>query len=463
MILRSRRLRQHRPRLAGRGEQGSAMMIALLMGIVFTALASSLMANAMSESGRSGRSVRQATSMAAVEAGVNDYIAKLTEDHVYYSHYVHPAESTRKNGSVTAAAGQAWTGGTTWTYPVARNVWKSLGNGFEFNLQIVPPNAGSQAVQLVATGRKIGSTTDLRSVEVLVRAAAVSDFQMVANADISYGSSATTRGKIYTGIDSSNVKHNISHSGTAYGNLYAEGSITNSPTYKNNAKGYNSSTIRQVIPTPINFNTFTSSFVDLSQAAQNSGGIYLDDATKAGWRLTFNSAGTVTIATCQKSGTNHLAAVTPTCTTTSTQAVPAIGAIYVNQSVIVSGQVKGRVTVASNADVIIAGDISYVQPGADVLGLVAKNEMLVAQWVPYNLTWYAATIAQGGQWRSWSNDGSHGTMTFYGSTATNKGGSMSMFDTRDYNYDANLLYVQPPFFPVMEDSYTILFFREVTP
>ena len=440
------------------------MIIVILMGVVFTALASSLMASSLAESTRSGRSVRQSTAMAAAEAGINDYIAKLTEDHVYFSHYVHPGESTRRDANgVTASAGQAWTGATTWTYPSGRNAWEALGNGYEFNLQVTAPGSGSQAVKLVSTGRKVGSTTDLRSVEVLVRAAAVSDFQMVANADISYGSTATTRGKIYAGIDSSNVKHSIAHSGTAYGNLYAEGSISTSPTYKNGAKGYTSSTIRSQIPTPINFNTFTSSFVDLNQAAQNSGGIYLDDSTKAGWRLTFNAAGTITIATCQKSGTNHLAAVTPTCTTVSTKPVPAIGAIYVNQSVIVSGQVKGRVTVASNADVVIAGDISYVTPGADVLGLVAKNEMIVAQWSPNNLTWYAATIAQGGQWRSWSTDGSHDTMTFYGSTATNQGGYMGMFDTRNYNYDQNLLFVQPPFFPVLEDSYTILFFREVTP
>ena len=277
------------------------------------------------------------------------------------------------------------------------------------------------------------------------------------------GARRTTRGKVYAGTDSSNVKHNIAHSGTAYGNLYAEGSITTSPTYKNGAKGYPSSTIRSQIPSAINFNTFTSSFVDLNQAAQNSGGIYLDDSSKAGWRLTFNAAGTITIASCQKSGTNHLAAVTPVCTTVSTNPVPTIGAVYVNQSVIVSGQVKGRVTVASNADVIIAGDITYVTPGVDVLGLVAKNEMIVAQWVPGTLTWYAATIAQAGQWRSWSTDGSHDTMNFYGSTATNLGGYMGMFDTRNYVYDQNLLFVQPPFFPVLEDAYTVLFFREVTP
>ena len=463
---RLRRALQPRPASdAATRDQGSAMIVAILMGAVFTALSAGLMANALAESGRSGRAVQGTTSLAAAEAGVEDYISKLTQDQSYFLHTVHPGEATRKDSasSLTAKAGQTWTGGVAWTYPSGRDAWRTLDNGYQYNLQITPPSAGSGTVRIISTGRKAGSTTGLRTIEVLVRPASIVDFQMVSNADISYGSTATTRGKIYAGIDQSNVKHNIAHSGTAYGDLYAEGSITQSPSYQNGARGYNSSTIRSVIATPLNFNTFTTSLVDLKTAAQGAGGIYLNDTTKDGWRLTFNSTGTVTIASCKKSGTSHLAAVTPTCTTTSTVAVPTIGAIYVNQSAIVMGQVKGRVTIASNADVVIGGNISYVTPGVDVLGLVAKNEMIVAQWTPYDLTWNAATIAQTGQWRSWSTDGSHGTMTFNGSTATNLGGYMGMFDYRNYNYDVNLLYLQPPYFPVIADNYTVLLSRELTP
>ena len=38
-------------------------------------------------------------------------------------------------------------------------------------------------------------------------------------------------------------------------------------------------------------------------------------------------------------------------------------------------------------------------------------------------------------------------MIFTGSTATAHGGSMGMFDTRIYNYEPSLLYLQPPWFP----------------
>jgi Tfp pilus assembly protein PilX len=445
-----------------RDDRGSAMITVILMGVVLTALVAALMASTLAEATRSGQGETEATAMAAAEAGVDNYISKLTEDHTYYNDYVHPAEATRNDGSgKVGTAGQAWTGATTWTYPNGRDTWLALGNGYEYDVQITPPATGSQLVKVVSMGRQTGSTTNTRTIEVLVRAASVADFQMVSNANVSYGSTATTRGKIYAGIDSSNVKHSINHAGTAYGNLYAEGSITGSPTYMNNAKGFNSTTIRSVIPTPINFNTFTSSLVDLKSAAQSAGGIYLDDSTKDAWKLTFNSAGTVTIASCTRTSSYDVAYVAPTCTTTSTVTVPAVGAVYANQTIIVSGMVKGQVTVASNANMVIADAISYVKPGLDVLGLIAKNDMIVAAYVPFNLTWSAATVAQTGQWRSYSSSTDHGTMTFNGSTATDGGGFMSMFATRNYNYDSNLLYLQPPFFPLILDTYTVVSFREL--
>ena len=39
-------------------------------------------------------------------------------------------------------------------------------------------------------------------------------------------------------------------------------------------------------------------------------------------------------------------------------------------------------TVASNNDIDIGGNISYVTPGQDVLGIVAENNVVVAQYAP---------------------------------------------------------------------------------
>jgi hypothetical protein len=53
-------------------------------------------------------------------------------------------------------------------------------------------------------------------------------------------------------------------------------------------------------------------------------------------------------------------------------------------------------------------------------------------------------------------------MTFRGMAATADGGSFSgMFTNRDYGYDESFLWLPPPWFPVVEDAYTVLFFREL--
>jgi hypothetical protein len=221
-------------------------------------------------------------------------------------------------------------------------------------------------------------------------------------------------------------------------------------------------TVRDEIQSPINFNTFTATFIDVKAAATASG-LLLDNNAKDGWRLTFNAVGTVTVDSCMRSGAFNLAESAPVCTFVQTVAVPTNGAIYVGQSAIVRGVVDGQVSVVSNADIVIGNDISYEAAGNDVLGLVARNNILIAQWSPNSLTFNAAVIAQTGQYRSWtSSNVKTGTYTHRGAVATNLGGYMSMFSTRVYIYDNDLLYLQPPYFPVLEESYSVLHFRELT-
>lgn len=455
-------------RLDFRREEGFALVLVMLLIIVLTILSVTLMELVQTESSRSSKSIRSGTAYQAAEAGVDDYIAKLLDDHLYYDHYVHAGESTRRTSSATnVAAGAAWPGGP-WTYPNGKDFFNSakLSSGYEYNLQITPPSQASPFIKILATGRRSGSTTDQRSIEAWVRPSSLSDFQMLANADISYGSTATTSGKIYAGIDDSGVKHNVNHDGTASANIYAEGDVTGSTTLTNGAKKFDKDTnpdIRSEIKQPVNFNSLVVSLVDVQNAAQNAAGIYLNNATKDAWRLTFLATGQVQVQSCTQNGGQDVALAAPNCGTVTTYSVPANGAIYTGQTAIVSGVVDGRVTVASNNNVVVPADISYEVAGDDVLGLVAKNDVIVAQWSPTNVSWRAATLAQSGRWRSYSTDGSHGTMTFTGSTATNLGGYMNMFTIRNYNYDPTLAYLQPPWFPTVEGAYTIVLFREVTP
>lgn len=474
-----------------RGEEGMAMAMVVLLTSVLIVLSVTVISLVTDEQTRSFTTVRTGTALQAAEAGLDDYLAKLVQDKSFFYRSVHPAESTRqgasgapvdpsdscvldtsgstptksviKGGVAAPTAGATWTGSISWTYPSGKDNWCQLPNGYEYNLQVTPPNASDLNIKIVATGRKVGNTTrtsEWRALETWVHFSLISDFQMIANQDISYGAAATTNGKIYAGRDSSGTNHSINHSGTATANLYAENTITGSPTMQNGAQKYTSATIRAQIPQPISFSMFQLALQDIQRAATVSSNYY--DASATSYRIIFANNGTYTIASC--SGANP-ASTAPTCGTASSPiAVPANGAIFVETTAIVSGVVNGRVTVAANGDIVVPADISYVQDGDDVLGLIGKNNVYMASWSPNTLTWRAGTIAQNGEWRSYSCSPTvKTTLTFTGSTATDDGGCASNFSTRNYNYDSTLEYLPPPWFPALDDAYVTELFREVAP
>jgi Tfp pilus assembly protein PilX len=453
-------------------EDGVTMVLVVVAIVVLSVLSTTLFVILNSEQTRSNNAVKRDASFQAAEAGIHTYMAKLLDDPSFYLHYLAKGESSRTTGGTTvtgsATSNIAWPGGTSWTYPGGFANWRSLGNGFEYSLQITPPSSGSPGIKIVAVGRKSGSTTANRKIEAVVRQASVTDFQMLANENITYGSEATTTGKIYATEDEDGDKHNVTHNGNAYADIYAEGQVNGSTTMHGAAKKYDSDsnpTIRTMIKSPISFASFLTSLSEIQSAAQ-SGGVYLNDTSKDAWFLKFSNAGTFTAQSCDENSGDDIEDTQPTCGTATTYSVPTNGAVYVAQSVIVanastSGGVKGRVTVASADNVVIADNIGPVAAGVDVLGLVAANNMYVAAWVPTNLTWSAATIAQTGEWRSVGSSGSKDKMIFTGSTATAEGGSMPMFDERVYNYEPSFLYLQPPWFPVISDSLTTVLFREL--
>jgi hypothetical protein len=463
-------------------EDGLAMVTVLGITVLLTVLAVGFLDVMKGEAARSRVSVTREAAYQAAEAGVDEYISKLIDDRLYYVHFVHPGEATRQATASArlVAPGTTWqqADGNAWTYPRGKDAWygaAKLGNGYEYNLEIVPPTASQPLITILATGRPVGNVDvrNWRELEVQVRPSSVSDFQMVADTDISYGAGATTYGKIYAGIDGSGVKHSVTHNGTAYGDIYAEKSVLGTATMMGGASKYDQTTIRSVIKSPINFNSFLASLVDI-RSAGGAGGIVQDNPAVEAWWLTFQANGQVVIQSCTRVSGKPIGDVKPTCSAGTPYSIPANGAIYVGQPVIVSGVVNGRVTVGSASDIYVGGNITYALDGDDVLGLVASRSVIVSQWVPTTLSWRAATIAQSGTWRSYGYDPMTNTneadyvgnfkltsATFTGSTAVYAGASMSLFNTRVYQYDQTLVYLPPPWFPTVQDAYTVVLSREV--
>jgi hypothetical protein len=492
----------HRVRRALAREDGQSLVLVVFLMIILALLFGVLIDTVAASEKSSGDSAVQADARAAAEAGIDNYISTLLLDNQFYLQYVAPGEATRKSNAtgdtvasvLPPASATAWPSneGTAWSYPNGKDAWSDLGNGYSYDLELTPPQTGSNNtnyLQIVSTGQKNGTSAavDRQAIQVLIRPASVADFQMLSAASVSYGTDAVTTGKVYS-------LQSVYYCGTAYADVYAESRVYLSSSScgggsGNNvvspAKAYDSQTnpgIRSMIKYPANFADFQTSLDDISRAAQNAGGIYLNNpggSVKA-WQLTFNSAGTVTYRTCTAS--QALQTSQPSCTgSATTKPVPTNGAIYSELPVVLAGGtstcsdpqvgtltnancVHGRVTVASNGDIIVGDDIGYVTSGSDVLGLMAKNNVWVASWVGNSLTWRAAALAENGYWSQPTStcSGCHsGTMTFTGSSATYLGGAMDMFANRSYNYDSTLQYLQPPWFPTLPQAYTIVLYRNL--
>ena len=324
-----------------------------------------------------------------------------------------------------------------------------------------------------------------RSVQSQIHPTSIADFQMISNATIKYGSAATTTGKLYSARD-------INHQGVAKAPAYAQHWVCSSnafdcpsssaPTAIYQAGAYDSVTtpsFQDKFPTPIDFAHFTQSRLDIKDAAE-AGGTAWNDPSASGWLVQFLASGQARVHKITGSADPGFALNTIGCPQTVN--VPANGAMYFEQSVIVSdgsnkvdscsatagpraSVVNGRVTIATKANVYIGGNITYASSGDDVLGLIAANEVIITKYTPSNLTWRAASLAQSGQWRTYQGapDGLHASMTYIGSQTTSNGGYASMFNTRTYQYDETLQRLRPPFYPILEGSWETFYWREVLP
>jgi hypothetical protein len=611
-------------------EGGFAMLTVVCMVSLLTVLAVVLVDQVTAESNRATDAVKKDAVYQAAEAGINDYVAKLLDDPQYYNHYVANGEATRTScttyslgvcnawGSLVVSHGSAWTPGTHWGYknPSATNNednwYQGTGNvygnstilkGYAYDLMITPPSPtlATNYVTILSTGCKLvsgGTTCDTtvpeQSIETRVRRSTPADYQFMWPGSVSYGDDATTYGTVYAG-------GTISHSGTAYGNLESEVSVTGSPTLKNGAKIYTPTTnpsIRTLVnpaifssPTLVSNSSFAVSLADVKRAAgQNVPSTDFEDSTASAWRFNFSQNGTVQVWRCINSSTpqttqpycNDVAlssgvtlksnssttmtvngntasfpssgtlyigpsgsvttAVTYTGTTGTADSstsgtftgvkcsscgsggttfnagtivsdvsgglpspnpvyngpVPGNGAFYTGQDAIISWPsaitgyssdgssiVNGSVTVATNQDVVVGGDIYYNSdpahgggPNDDVLGLIANSDVWMASWSPDGTTsapfeWRAASIALTGTWSSAAscstNRANGSTLLFIGSSTAQTAGCASDFDNRSYvsddgSYSSTFNALQslfPPWYPVINGMETTVLFETV--
>jgi hypothetical protein len=221
----------------------------------------------------------------------------------------------------------------------------------------------------------------------------------------------------------------------------------------------------------------TMADVDFNSSASTS---LKNEATSTGQLLqgsttiTFNS-GTMTISNDRQGWTNHV--YTPAAegiiyvatATTGTSATRA-GTVMLN-----GGTISGRMTIASEDDITIDGNISYktnpttTPTSTDALGLISYADITVGTSAPNNLTIDAAMMATGASSASstpgtfsvlnYNTGSSRGVLTVYGgivqevrgAVGTGSGSSGTGY-TKSYSYDPRFITKPPPYYPTISSQ-----------
>jgi hypothetical protein len=160
-------------------------------------------------------------------------------------------------------------------------------------------------------------------------------------------------------------------------------------------------------------------------------------------------------------------------------AIPANGALYVdNGDVTVQGTLKGQLTIATNQNIWISGNVRYntdpmtTPSSTDLLGLVANSAVTVKQTAPSNLRidGYIVALTDAFQLENFSVGGFKGNMIQFGGLMNKYCGPTGVMDWNGniidgYNqlqyYDTRFKNTAPPFFTAAKDATNRIVYSKV--
>lgn len=356
----------------------------------------------------------------------------------------------------------------------------------QYSLEITPPVNGSSIVTIESTGWSNQFPNVRRTIRAQYAKPSLTKFSFLQNASSWYGDGITVNGEIHsnTGIRMDGVNTSRVTSGVAQ---YICGTETGcSPsTWRPGVwgSGPNSSLWEYPIPT-VDFDSISFDFVTMRSAAQSQG-LYLGPSGYQGYHIVFNSNGTFNVYRVRS--TSYYYGYTPDdgCqrryerisnqNSVGTFSVDDVPIIFAEDNLWVEGTVKGKISVvaarfpisSNNKDIWINNNIVYAAyDNTNSLGLIAQHDIYFVRDIPNSFKIDGALMAQKGKiirhgYYSACGNSSYNVrdnLTINGSIISfeksywNYGSQpVSGFETRIINYDANLLYKPPPYFPTSGD------------
>jgi hypothetical protein len=252
---------------------------------------------------------------------------------------------------------------------------------------------------------------------------------------------------------------------------------------------------------PVDFSAISFDLAQMRTTSQTAG-LFLGPSGAQGYHITFLNNGTYTVARVNNTnfvkgylvpgnglggqgqgGCRNRYQIIQSETNLGTYSIATDPLVFVEDNLWIEGTVRGRVTVASasfpigssDVETWIRGNITYTAyDGSDVLGLISQNDIYFTKDVPNDFRIDAVLMSQNGAIiRHGYLNGCGGpsgaiknSLTLNGAVINfdksywNWGSPLeSGFTTRTINYDTNILYAPPPYFPT-SGEYQFISWRE---
>lgn len=462
-------------------EKGSALAMVLVMVLVVAMMLTSLLSYISSQIKYSKDRVERESAFQIAEAGI--YYYKW-----YLAHKVtEPIANFWETDNLT-------TGDPVGVYrPYTAQFKDSEGNALgEYKLEVTKPEAGSTIVIVKSTGWTYKKPSINRIVQVRFRKPSWSEYTFLSNSFMNFGDQSVVYGKIHS-------NDGIRFDGLAYNTVSSSVPSFDDPTYGGNRLEFGVHTTTNPAdpeasePLPVRSDIFVAgrefptanvSFPGLSSVldaiktqALNNNGEYFDSAG-IGRRINLKSDGTFDVCIVKTANANthaitrywknDMSGWCNNCSGACLSNHPIInkGVIFVENNIWLEGSINNKnVTIAAadlsgggvQADIYIGISNNNLRYAAyncsNMLGLIAQRDVRVLADCPNNFTVDASLVAQTGTVGINDNGpfGAKGALIFNGAIASflqpyfqhgNSG-----FADRTYNYDNNLLYCPPPYFP----------------
>jgi len=366
---------------------------------------------------------------------------------------------------------------------------KSYSDIGQYQLEITPPSGCSSAAIIQSTGWTSKFPDLKRTVRIKYTKPSLAKYGFLTNSNVWFGPDEALKGPFHSngGIRMDGTQNSLSTSAQATyicGPEHGCSPSQEKPGIWGTGQGQYNGLWEFPVPA-VDFDKITQDLAILKSEAQDSG-IYIAQPTDHGYHVRFNDNGTLDVFRVKKvkqkvygwDGQQWIYESNDIDTEELFASYPLpsdCAPIFIENKVWVDGIVKGRAVVVAAElpeqpnkmkNIIINGDIDYATPNS-VLGLIAQKNILIPLYSPDNLEIKSALLAQKGHvfryyYPKWSYEpyktyAIRNNIRTFGSIITNamwtftwvdaSNNVVSGYRTTEMNYDSNLTYNPPPYFP----------------